>query len=170
MPFDEKLGERVAESAARELFEAAVREMDDAALLLQQRQDPGIGTQRIQESILAKLDQVLKAARESSQRNQSRSRSRSQSSPSQNAQSQQQQEQGQQPGGQDPNRGQTAPGSVREVVGQDEGAMRTAGQEWGNLPPRVREELQQGTQEHFSPVYRGLTERYYQRLSQETGP
>lgn len=38
---------------------------------------------------------------------------------------------------------------------------------WGNLPPRVRDELLEGVSEKFSPVYREMTESYYKRLAEE---
>ena len=38
---------------------------------------------------------------------------------------------------------------------------------WGNLPPRLRDELLQGLEDRFSPLYRDLTELYYQRLAED---
>jgi len=164
-PLAEQLKRRLEQPAAERLFEKEVEEMDVAAGLLRQHRDPGVRTQRIQESILAKLEQVIKQAKRNRKKSKSQSKAKQQGGQSQNAQPQPGQPQ---PGGVTPNQGQVSPGSVQSV-GQDEGAMGQAGQEWGNLPPRLRQELQQGTREHFSPVYRSMTERYYQRLSQESG-
>ena len=50
------------------------------------------------------------------------------------------------------------------------GPIQGSGREWGNLPPRVRDELQQGLSEPFSSIYERLTEQYYQRLAEEEGP
>ena len=39
--------------------------------------------------------------------------------------------------------------------------------EWGSLPPRVRRELAEGVTKRLSEPYRGLTERYFEALTQE---
>ena len=52
--------------------------------------------------------------------------------------------------------------------GQPNGPMEATRSEWGNLPPRVREELSQGLHEPFSPIYKEMTEAYYKRLAQES--
>ena len=39
--------------------------------------------------------------------------------------------------------------------------------EWGNLPPRLRDQLLQGLEDNFSQLYRQMTERYYQRLGEQ---
>ncbi len=44
--------------------------------------------------------------------------------------------------------------------------------EWGNLPPRLRDQVTEGLAEPFSPVYQRVTEHYYRLLAgeQETPP
>jgi hypothetical protein len=39
---------------------------------------------------------------------------------------------------------------------------------WGHLPPKVREQMQNGTQEEFLPQYQELIEEYYKRLATES--
>ena len=39
--------------------------------------------------------------------------------------------------------------------------------EWGNLPPRTRDMVQQGVREKMSSVYRRWTEAYYRRIAEE---
>ena len=39
--------------------------------------------------------------------------------------------------------------------------------EWGNLPPRLRDQVTEGLSEPFSPVYQRITERYYRLLAGE---
>lgn len=38
--------------------------------------------------------------------------------------------------------------------------------EWGNLPPRLRDELAESLGETFNPVYRSVTEAYYRRIAE----
>ena len=37
--------------------------------------------------------------------------------------------------------------------------------EWGNLPPRMRDELSESLGESFNPVYRAMTEAFYRRIA-----
>ena len=73
-----------------------------------------------------------------------------------------------QPQGQDPNAGSVSPGSVAGV-GDTQKPLEELKQEWGQLPPRLREELSEGLGERFSPIYRLMTEAYYRRLAEEAG-
>ena len=38
--------------------------------------------------------------------------------------------------------------------------------EWGNLPPRLRDELAESLSETFNPVYRAATEAFYRRIAE----
>ena len=38
--------------------------------------------------------------------------------------------------------------------------------EWGNLPPRLRDELAESLSEQFNPVYRAATEAFYRRIAE----
>ena len=42
--------------------------------------------------------------------------------------------------------------------------------EWGNLPPRVRDQLLQGRSDKYSSHYERLTREYYRRLAEEGSP
>ena len=41
--------------------------------------------------------------------------------------------------------------------------------QWGKLPPRLRDQLLEGLSEQVSPVYKEMTESYYRRLAEEGG-
>src|SRR5690606_25951073 len=62
----ESVNEALTASDAADAFEQAVQEMDSVSRRLGRALDPGVETQRMQESILRKLDQVIKAAKEQS--------------------------------------------------------------------------------------------------------
>ena len=47
------------------------------------------------------------------------------------------------------------------------GAMDESGQEWGSLPARIRDLLQQGRQDKYSDVYEKLTGEYYRRIAEQ---
>lgn len=162
-------------------FAQAVAEMDRVSERLGRQLDPGIETQRLQEDILAKLDRVIAAARQQQSNSGSGSSSSSSSSARQQDSGSEQmaQQQGLQPG-QQPGEGQTdaqangnnassGAASLGDVhdPGVEERSIDELRTEWGALPPRLRDELSEGLSERFSPVYRDLTEAYYQRLAEE---
>ncbi len=159
---------------AADVFEQAIKEMQHAADQLGNEHDPGLATQRMQESILAKLDQVIAAAQQQGQ-------SSSSSGSSGSSQSQQQQGTGsaqnsaQQQGGQSSG---TAASSGSQGGGSPTGGQpsstnisptmeNTSRERWGDLPPRLRQELLQGLNERFSSVYEQLTRDYYRRLAEQ---
>ena len=62
--------------------------------------------------------------------------------------------------------GEAEPRSVPVQPGVEGGSLEELRHEWGNLPPRLRDELNEGVSEQFSPVYRRQTEEYYRRLAE----
>jgi len=166
---DEAIGEDVdraiSMSEASDVFVQAVDEMDLVSKKLGKEYDPGIDTQRDAQEIIRKLDQVILAARQkqSSSSSQQQSSARQQDPGSQQQPGQQQQGPAQ-PSGNMPNQGEFSPGSVG-IINPNESTIEELRQEWGNLPPRLRDELLEGLAEPFSPLYRELTEQYYRRLA-----
>lgn len=209
---------KLSNQDSSEAFEAAVMQMDDVVKLLAQNRDASPLTQRTQQDILAKLDQVIATAKKQpqppgsgdgegdpddsqsdpsgsdkpsssgdrgSQQNQSSSSTPSPGNdPKNNPGNSPQigpdgkplgQQPGQQPGkpnGQngnqsDPNNTTASSGTRTAADGSPLKSSRT---EWGNLPPRVREQLLEGMSERFSPVYQEMTEAYYKRLGREGQP
>lgn len=152
---------------AADVFGEAVVQMKGVSRRLGEQRDPGIVTQREQREIIRKLEQVIAAAKqqqggggkgkpssEKSQQQSSRSiakqgtASSASTSPSTQSHS-----------------GEFSPGAAQEAGGG--GDIDELREEWGSLPPRLRNELSEGLSEPFSPVYRELTESFYRRLGEE---
>ncbi len=161
---------------ASDVLEQALVEMTEVSQRLGRRFDPGLETQRMQEAILDKLNQVIEAAKQQQMQgggggsgsggeaSQRRSMSGSQIAGQQSGQAQ---SGGQQGGaeGSSAHAGGASPGQVRD--GGEDRPLESLRSEWGGLPPRLRDELSEGLSERFSPVYRDLTEAYYRRLAEE---
>lgn len=178
-------GEAIEQSVQRlltaeqstDLFEQVVQEMDEVSVRLGRWVDSGLQTQRLQQSILAKLDQLIAAARQQSTKGGSASSGSDSQAPwHQDRGSRQVASQNQgagQSAGAAPVRaggGQYSGDPSTGRAGQSRGRERSLEElrsEWGNLPRRLREELSEGLGERFSPVYRALTEAYYRRLAEQ---
>jgi TolA-binding protein len=125
-------------------------------------------TQDIQDRIIEQLEKLIEAARQQQQQqqqqNQSQAKRRQQraSQPQPSAGQQQQkkpiQQQTQQPA--------QKPGVGPAGRGKSEGPIHTDAQEWGNLPPAIRDQLLQTQGEGFPLKYRELLRRYYRDLAQ----
>lgn len=164
LEIDESKG-LTAEQAA-DSFVAAVEEMKQAASRLGGYQDAGLQTQRLQESILRRLDQVIKA-KKNQQQSQSSSGSGSKKQETGSKKNQQKQNTGQKSkGGKSENKGEFSPGANDNKAATG-GTIDESRIEWGQLPARLRNELEQGIGEKFSPLYQKLTEAYYKRLAEE---
>lgn len=165
----ESVNEALTASDAADAFEQAVQEMDSVSRRLGRALDPGVETQRMQESILRKLDQVIKAAKEQSSGGGSSSgqpREQDQGGESVAQQGQAQQGGQPQPGGQQASTGEAGVTTPIKPETPDT-AIEQLRKEWGVLPPRVREELSDGLRERFSPLYRRMTEAYYKALAEQ---
>lgn len=156
------LDRKLTAEQAGEQFEQAVQLMGDAAIRIGGR-DLGLQTQRLQEEIIRKLDQVIEAA------GQSQGGGGGSSSSSSSGQNQQQ-----------PNQGNQAGENARAGMGGDAESMAPGltgvktnpelapdGVTWGNLPQRDREAVSQGVSDRYSALYRRLTELYYRRLAEQ---
>ena len=164
---EDELERELAEIRITDAFALALEKMSISADLLDLKLDSGLGTQRVQEEILAKLDQVIDQAQQMQAMGAGASGSGSsrkrQSSPAQPAPSQprpggerQAQSQDSQAGGPPPRQD----GDINTV-------MEESRTEWGHLPDRIRQMLLQGLNDKYSSLYRRLTEEYYQRLAEE---
>lgn len=165
---EEALRRELAEERLAGAFIAAIEKMAVSADLLDAGFETGLGTQRVQEEILARLDELID---EASQQSQSGSSSSS-------SQQQQQQRQQRDPGRQQQQQ-RTQSNQQRPAGDQSEGMpppmqqdelnplMDESRREWGALPERIREMLLQGRQEKFSSLYEQLTREYYRRLAEE---
>ncbi|MGB0767161.1 MAG: hypothetical protein ACPGYV_05585 [Phycisphaeraceae bacterium] len=195
---------------AADQFAQAIEDMEEVAIRLADEADPGIDTQRLQDEIILKLEQIIASAEKSqSQQKPKPGQGQPQPGPPRQAdrpgqqqapqpgeqpgqQPGDQQAQGEKPGeqqGEQP--GQQAQGEQPgEGEGQSEQAQQAGGQhsgqggsrgsvrtetlsmkdlregEWGNLPPRLRDELAESLSETFNPVYREATEAFYRRIAE----
>lgn len=170
----------------RDALERAVAGMGDVATRMGDDRDVSLSLQRAQEQIIKDLDQVIAAAKKQQNQQQASSTSSSQSKQDQQQQQQNdtsknsskrsdaskanaQQQAGSQQQQNKPNSnaGDQAASMATQKPGDAAQPMESGKVEWGNLPPRLRDELMQGTQERFSPVYEKQTEAYYRRLAEE---
>ena len=174
---NEELKRKLNEAEVADAFEAAIQKMSLSAEMLDGRFDTGLGTQRVQEDIIAKLAQLIDQAKKQKSKSKSSSSSSRSSSSKQNdpgsqnqaqKQGQQQQNQGNQRNNKPADSREGEPpdlqqGDVNKVIDE----TRT---EWGSLPPRVREMLLQGRRDKKSRLYEQLTNEYYKRLAEENAP
>ena len=138
--------------------------MDESADRLEYSLDTGPVTQRLQQSIIRRLEDLIEASEQ-----QQSSSSPLRSSQSSQQQQPQQPQQGQQSGAsnsQGENQGErTPPGGPADAELRE--SLDTARAAWGSLPERVRDALQQGSSDYFSRLYDSMTESYYKRLAEE---
>lgn len=166
---EQELERRLAAAEINDAFELALEKMAESALLLDVKLQPGLGTQRVQLEVLAKLDQLIDKAK------QMQSKSMSSSSSSSQSQSDKQQPTpGPKPDPQAGGRrqpGGAQDGQAIDPPGRQDGDINSvieeSGTEWGHLPQRFREMLLQGRNEKFSSLYERLTREYYKRLAEE---
>lgn len=165
---EQELQRALAEARITDAFALALEKMTISADLLELELDPGLGTQRLQEEILSKLDELIDQAHEL--------KSMGGKPSSDGGRSQNGTMPRPQPGHdascgcdhcasspQDPQQGGLPPRRDEEI---NRGLEETA-TEWGHLPGRIRDMLLQGRNERFSSLYEQLTREYYERLAEE---
>jgi hypothetical protein len=163
VPIDPAVARRLSAEEAADLFHEALGQMTEASERLG-KTDAGLDTQRIQLAVLSKLDQVIAAVEQNG------APPPPSNSPPQPPDQGSEKNQPAQPGKAPPQPSPASTGGKAPTVNGEKGTekpIESNRSEWGNLPPRLREELQQGLSERFSPVYRELTEQYYKRLAEE---
>ena len=160
---DAELERQLAEAKpiADEFLEA-VGLMRESAGRLTGQADTGVVTQRLQEDILRRLDELIdRAGQQSSSSSSSQSQQQQQQQqqqPNQQRREEAQQNQGEPSDKQDGPAGQEAQLGAQAVLD---------GARWGNLPARLREALLQGSSDSYSSLYKSMTEAYYKRLAEE---
>jgi len=152
-------------------FREALEKMSLSADLLGEEFDPGLGTQRVQEEILEKLDLLIQSARnQQGQQSSSSSSSQRQSQQQQARRQQQNQQQGQNSAQRTPS---PADSSLTDAPAEQMDAeinliLAEADVEWGALPERTRDQLMQAMTDKPSMLYRKLTHEYFKRISDES--
>lgn len=189
------LERRLSGEEAATQFAQAIQEMAEVAIRLDEENDPGIDTQRMQDEIILKLEQIISSAEKQKQQQQQQQQQGQPGPPRQADQGgqpkpgqQQGQQQNQQPGQQagqqqaqgkkpgdgeqqadlrNPNATESGDQGSRGSVRNEELTMQELRDgEWGNLPPRLRDELAESLSETFNPVYRAATEAFYRRIAE----
>ncbi|MBG84669.1 MAG: hypothetical protein CMJ40_09005 [Phycisphaerae bacterium] len=157
-------------------LEAIIDEMERVSILIGTDLNTGPPTQRLQQDILRRIDSLIDQAQEqqSNQRSSQSSSQRSsdqQKSDEEQSQMDQQQTQSQQAITQqsNPQSADSESGSMDAMNPRLGGALYETGREWGSLPERVRELLQQGRKDAYSSVYEKLTGEYYRRIAEQEG-
>ncbi len=163
---DPLIERKLSDAGPTDLFKEAVAMMDVASQRLTVDKDPGLGTQRIQQSTLAKLDQLIAEVRKRQCEACKSGSSKPQDNDSQSSENNAKARAAASPNGQSENRGAPSPGRVTGVD-PTKTPIEQLRREWGHLPARLRAELMQGLDERFSPIYKRLTEAYYRRLAEE---
>lgn len=153
---------------AEEAFKQAVDLMGETATRLKDGRDTGLQTQRLQQDIIRKLDQLISAAEQQQQQQRQQSKSK-QKQRQQQQQGQDQQNQGQQDNRQ-PHGKEAAPDTIDPPSAQAPDlrpGTAARGAAWGSLPERLRQSLTQGDADRYSTLYRKWTELYYKKLAEE---
>jgi hypothetical protein len=171
---EQELQRRLSEEDFRSLFTQIFDKMALSVHLLEVDFESGLATQRAQQDVLAKLDQLIEKAKELSSC-QSKSSSCSGCSQCSGKSGSTRGDPGKKPGS-------PTPGAERGVgpaedsqatdapagqAGDINTVLEETGSEWGHLPARIRQMLKQGRGDYKSPLYRKLTEEYYKRLAEE---
>lgn len=163
----EALDRELAENRITDAMELALEKMNLSADLLERKLDSGLGTQRVQEEILAKLDELIDQA----QKLQSMSKSSKPGTGQPCGQPQQKPGQRPQQSGSQQRPPQSSESTSIEPPPPQEGDINKiideSRAEWGHLPPRVREMLRQFGQGKPSRLYQDLTAEYYRRLAED---
>ena len=163
---DAALEQVLSPKQAGEAFSQAVSLMDQVSSRIGEHNDLSITTQRLQQDILTKLDQVIESAQKNDSNNGGSSSSSSSSSSNENQPDQQQSQQpgeGSEPGGES---GESPmPGGNSNAQPGDE--VMPDGVSWGSLPKRIRDALSQGITDQYSELYRSITEQYYKSLAED---
>ncbi len=127
-------------------------------------------TRQLQEEIVKRLDELIKQQQQQQQKPSSSSSSNQPQD--QQAQERQKMEQSQQAGGQKPNDS-PAKDSSEQLRNRKNEKVDMANMQqmlkdvWGQLPPRLREQMLQSGVEQFLPKYELLIEEYFKTLAEQ---
>jgi len=175
---NDQLKRELSAAEVADAFTQAVQKMSLSAELLDTRFDPGLGTQRVQEDIIAKLNMLIDQAKKnqckggSSSSSASPQQAKSESQPK-NAGNKPQPAKPKPPGEQRSNKANDSQEGASPPLQQgDVNTVLEEGRtEWGSLPARMRDQLMQGKyKDRFSSLYNQLTAEYYKRLAEESAP
>lgn len=182
----ERVEQALDEKAVEDLMRQALGGMRVSADRLANETDPGLGTQRVQQDVIAKLDTLIEEAKKRCKGGQCKSSSSS----SCNNPSQSQSKQASKPGEKEGAKTAQKPGDSKTRKEPSKNASRADGMvagaeppavdptdeaklldesqtEWGKLPERVRDLIRQGSRDRIASIYQRLTEEYYRRMAED---
>jgi len=164
-----KARERSEAADENPLYDVA-GDMDLAARRLKEAKTDDT-TQDVQQTIIQKLEKLIQQAQQQSNKqprggsgDQKKPQKRPQPKPK-SAKDQQEKRQAKKPASAKEQKKTDRPGIGRPGKGEPTGKLHTDANEWGNLPPAVRDQLLQTQGEGFPLKYRELLRRYYLELS-----
>lgn len=154
----------------KDIMTRIIRLMNDSAKRLETDFDPGLDTQRVQDQILKELDEAIRFAAAQTKRSSDASRDRGDKRRMQESDSSENAARQTQPKGvaSESTEQPLAPGQVTGETRLNPGPLDEVRQNWGQLPPRDREELIQGAEEKALDRFKSLIDDYYRAL-QEAG-
>ncbi|HPD16226.1 MAG TPA: hypothetical protein PLE19_14830 [Planctomycetota bacterium] len=148
-------------------------DMDTAARRLKEAKTDDT-TQDVQQAIIDKLDKLIEAAQQQDNKppqggqgdeRKPQKRPEPQPQPKSEEEKKKAEEQQKKPASAEERKKQERPGIGRPGQGDPSGQIHTDANEWGNLPPAVRDQLLQTQGEGFPLKYRELLRRYYLDLA-----
>lgn len=146
-------------------MQAIVSRMGQSTQRLKQ-EDTSDVTQEIQRRIVLDIDTLIEAAKKQQGGGQGQQQQKPQDAQKRQANPGQGQQGQHQDAGNQAAKASELPGggvSAAQSNGQD---IRQKSSEWGNLPPRERDLIVNGSKEEALPSYKELVQRYYQALSE----
>ncbi|MFO0827719.1 MAG: hypothetical protein U0572_06165 [Phycisphaerales bacterium] len=162
------------EKALEDLMRQALGGMRVSADRLSKETDYGLGTQRVQQDVIAKLDTLIDEAKKRCKKGQCKSQSSGQCNNPQPSDSQcnkpgdskSKAQEAKKPGS---SRGATAAGAEPAPVDPTDHnvVFDESRAEWGKLPERVRELIRQGSRDRIASLYQRMTEEYYRRMAED---
>ncbi|MBM4034053.1 MAG: hypothetical protein FJ291_20055 [Planctomycetes bacterium] len=168
-----KKGKKRDPRAAENPMYDVADDMDTAARRLNEAKTDDT-TQTVQETIVEKLDKLIEAAEQQSSKQPQggggeKPKPKPQPKPTpdeeQKRKEQEAKEKEKKPASAQEQKKTDRPGLGRPGQGEPTGPLHTDAEEWGNLPPAVRDQLLQTQGEGFPLKYRELLRRYYLELS-----
>ena len=182
---DKAPGADIGSLTAADALERVITEMAEATALLEAG-ETGLETQRLQQRVIDRLEQVIAAASQpqggggqggGEGNPQNQDQQPGQQGGQQGGQPQPGEQAGQQPGAASAGAPQSGAGAGGDAQASTGGAadaeladrpLDELRSEWGGLPPRLRDALSEGLDEPYSPTWREATEAYYRRLAEES--
>ena len=172
--YEEDLGDKLLRKTVtgveEDVMAQILRLMHESARKLSLDFDPGAQTQGMQVTIVERLDEAIKVAAAQQQRTRGAGQA---AGDKRHLPEEGETGKGREAEGEDgegaaatDGSGSTAAGVVTETPERRGGPLSERRRAWGNLPPREREEVIQGSSEGFLERYRQQIERYYRALQE----